>query len=136
MGGAYICLSQCRPNVMKLIRRYEKENASFPSNVKTFVSTHAAVRYLQCKMRGQMANDNGNEHNRENSETSEDAHSVLMVELSHPKLPDNVTPALVPNAKNAEVSVIKPLDEINIDVLVEADEEEIIHGDGDGVAAV
>merc|ERR1712048_557992 len=100
MGGAYICLSQCRPNVMKLIRRYEKENASFPSNVKTFVSTHAAVRYLQCKMRDQMANDIG--HNRENSETSEDAHSVSMVELSHPRLHENVTPALAPNAKNAE----------------------------------
>eukprot|EP00483_Globobulimina_turgida_P002638 UN02642 len=54
---AYICLSQCRPKVIDLISRYEAQiNDRFPSNVKTFVSTHDAVRYLQ-KIRGEITDD-------------------------------------------------------------------------------
>eukprot|EP00483_Globobulimina_turgida_P002684 UN02689 len=46
--NAYICLSQCRPKVIELIRRYQfKINDKFPPNVKTFISTHDAVIYLQ-----------------------------------------------------------------------------------------
>jgi len=52
--GSYICLSQCRPKVVQLIRRYQKNEEKFPPNVKTFVSTNDAVRYLQ-KMRKQQS---------------------------------------------------------------------------------
>merc|ERR1719458_1919660 len=45
--GSYICLSQCRPNVNKLISRYEKDVNEFPKNIKTFISTYDAVKYLQ-----------------------------------------------------------------------------------------
>merc|ERR1712152_119032 len=45
--GSYICFSQCRPNVDKLIKRYEKDVAEFPENIKTFISTNDAVKYLQ-----------------------------------------------------------------------------------------
>ena len=44
---AFICLSQCRPKVMELIHRYEQSVDVFPQNVRTFVSTHDAVRFLQ-----------------------------------------------------------------------------------------
>jgi len=44
--GSYICLSQCRPKVVDLIRRYQRSAEKFPENVKTFVSTHDAVAYL------------------------------------------------------------------------------------------
>jgi MFS superfamily sulfate permease-like transporter len=46
--NAYICLSQCRPKVIELIRRFQsKMNDKFPPNVKTFISTRDAVIYLQ-----------------------------------------------------------------------------------------
>lgn len=44
--GSYICLSQCRPKVVELIRRYQRSAEKFPENVKTFVSTGDAVAYL------------------------------------------------------------------------------------------
>merc|ERR1712129_627557 len=44
--GSYICLSQCRPKVVELIRRYQRSAEMFPDNVKTFVSTNDAVAYL------------------------------------------------------------------------------------------
>jgi len=44
---AFICLSQCRPKVMELIHRYENSVDVFPQNVRSFVSTHDAVRFLQ-----------------------------------------------------------------------------------------
>jgi len=44
---SYICFSQCRPKVIELIRRYQQSTDKFPANVKTFISTHDAVIYLQ-----------------------------------------------------------------------------------------
>ena len=51
--GSYICLSQCRPKVVELIRRYQRSAEKFPENVKTFVSTHDAVAYLNKKRRAE-----------------------------------------------------------------------------------
>merc|ERR1719245_1938232 len=57
--GSYICFSQCRPNVDKLIKRYEKDVAEFPKNIKTFISTNDAVNYLQTIINDDI-NDNDN----------------------------------------------------------------------------
>merc|ERR1712129_352130 len=51
---AFICLSQCRPKVVSLIRKYQKHEEKFPENVKTFIATHDAVRYLKAKRREHM----------------------------------------------------------------------------------
>jgi len=48
---AFICLSQCRPKVISLIRKYQKHEERFPENVKTFIATADAVRYLKAKRR-------------------------------------------------------------------------------------
>jgi len=110
--GAFICLSQCRPNVIKLIRRYERENSSFPANVKTFVSTHSAVRYLQCKIREQMIEANDGALVQCLDKEKEPS---LIVSLSHPRLHGDVTP-IIKGKDNAEMSMLEPLDEVSIDL--------------------
>eukprot|EP01084_Bolivina_argentea_P245757 411389_1 len=55
--GCFICLSQCKPKVVELIRRYQKKcGRKFPPNVKTFISTNDAVRYLE-RIRGEEVED-------------------------------------------------------------------------------
>jgi len=91
--GSYICLSQCRPKVIELIQRYEadSEEYKFPSNIKTFISTHDAVRYLQSVR---------SKHNHENddwaSDESEEEVEDSLSSLSKPSLDNYVTPQIKP----------------------------------------
>jgi len=88
---AFICLSQCRPKVISLIRKYQKHEERFPENVKTFISTHDAVRYLRKKRREQL--DVG-----EDFEVSEDEESDEEDELNieDEQVQVHVTPLYAP----------------------------------------
>ena len=87
--GSYICLSQCRPKVVELIKRYEADSEEFPTNIKTFISTHDAVRYLQ-SIRSKMTDEN-------DTDSDEDQVEESLSSLSKPSL-DNfgVTPQIRP----------------------------------------
>jgi len=110
--GAFICLSQCRPNVIKLIRRYERENSSFPANVKTFVSTHSAVRYLQWKRSELMDVEEVSDVDCERELSS----------LSQPDLHDFATPIFTGDAES-DIAALQRLDnEASVDL--RSDDEE------------
>ena len=95
--GAYICLSQCRPKVVELIKRYEADSEEFPSNIKTFISTHDAVRYLQ-SVRTKQLHENG-EYVTDDSENEVDD---SLSSLSKPSLDNYGTPQIKPvNCKDS-----------------------------------
>ena len=45
--GSHIAFSQCRPDVVDAIKRFECRKEPFPENIKLFVATEDAVAYLE-----------------------------------------------------------------------------------------
>merc|ERR1719283_149006 len=91
---AFICLSQCRPKVVSLIRKYQTHEEKFPENVKTFIATHDAVRYLKQKRREQMdvGEDVGSEESDEEEVADVEELSVLKLKEDEDQAQMHVTP--------------------------------------------
>ena len=105
--GSYICLSQCRPRVVELIRRYQRCSAKFPANVKTFVSTHDAVKYLQQKRSQQQSNENDDEWSQDLSLTKNKQNGITKLLVSPPpeminvpSFPDSDDPNVLSPSQN------------------------------------
>ena len=78
--------------MIELIKRYEADSEEFPSNIKTFISTHDAVRYLQSVRSKQLQENGDHEYVTDDSE-----HEVedSLSSLSKPSL-ENYTPQVGP----------------------------------------